>query len=210
MIRIFIVDDHEVLREGLKRLFFDEKEIEVAGEAASGRQAIRSILNTEVDVVLLDITLPDLDGLEVLTRIRKEKPKLPILIYTMHGEDHLALRYLKAGASGYITKGSRAQILIAAVRQVAEGRKFVSKELSDLLFENWSSDVNSPLHSTLSNREFTVFRLIAAGKSTSDISAELRLSTATISTYRKRVLDKMKMKNNAEISIYAIKNNLID
>ncbi len=210
MTRIFIVDDHEVLREGLKRLFFDEAEIDVVGEASTGRQAIKSILHTEVDVVLLDLSLPDLDGLEVLVRLRRHKPKLPILIYTMHGEDHLALRYLKAGASGYITKGSRAQTLISAVRRVADGHKFVTKELSELLFENLSSNVNSPLHSTLSNREFTVFRLIACGKSISEISEELRLSGPTISTYRKRVLDKMKMKNNAEISIYAIKNKLID
>lgn len=209
MIRIFIVDDHEVLREGIKKILLLEDNIELVGEAETGRDAIKQILKTEVDVVLLDISLPDLEGLEVLTRLRKRKPKLPILMFTMHEAENLALRYLKAGANGYITKGSKPQTLISAIHTVAKGQKYLTQELGSLLLQDWSTEQDRPSHTILSNREFSVFCLLASGKPVSAIASELNLSVPTISTYRRRILEKMNLKNNAEVTYYAIKNKLV-
>ncbi|MBF0625798.1 MAG: response regulator transcription factor [Magnetococcales bacterium] len=209
MIRIFIVDDHEVIREGLKKVLHKEKDFQVVGEAETARQAVNAISSTTVDVVLLDISLPDLDGLEVLTRLRRKEPKLPVLIFTMHDEDPLAIRYLKAGANGYLTKGGPIRTLISGIRQVAGGRNFLTPKVGDLLLEDWNINPDLPPHNALSNREFTVFRLIASGKTVGEIAGELRLTQGTISTYRKRILDKMRLRNNAEIMQYAVKNNLM-
>jgi DNA-binding NarL/FixJ family response regulator len=209
MIRAFVVDDHEVVREGIKKLLLLDGDVQWMGDAANGRQAIKFILEHDLDVVLLDITLPDLDGLEVLSRVRQEKPALPVLIFTMHEADALALRYLKAGASGYVTKGSPSQVLLDALRTVVAGEKYLTPEIGKLLLREWSNDQGKPLHASLSNREFSVFRLLACGKSVGDIADELCLSIPTISTYRRRILVKLSMKNNAELISYAIRNNLI-
>ncbi|MEO5349903.1 MAG: response regulator transcription factor [Magnetococcus sp. YQC-3] len=209
MIRAFVVDDHEVVREGIKKLLLLDGDVQWVGDAANGRQAIKFILEHDLDVVLLDITLPDLDGLEVLSRLRQEKPALPVLIFTMHEADALALRYLKAGASGYVTKGSPSQVLLDALRTVVAGEKYLTPEIGKLLLREWSNDQGKPLHASLSNREFSVFRLLASGKSVGDIADELCLSIPTISTYRRRILVKLSMKNNAELISYAIRNNLV-
>ena len=209
MIRVFVVDDHEVVREGIKNLLHLERDVQWVGDAANGRQAIKFILEHDLDVVLLDVTLPDLDGLEVLTRVRQEKPSLPVLMFTMHEADALALRYLKAGASGYITKGTSSRVLLDALRTVVTGEKYITPEIGKLLLREWSSIQDRPLHASLSNREFSVFRLLASGKPVGEIADELCLSIPTISTYRRRILLKLGMKNNAELIGYAIRNNLI-
>ena len=208
-IRILIVDDHAIMREGLKRILADEPEMQVAGEAANGDEALGMVRDGEWGVVLLDIALPGKSGLDILKHIKAAQPALPVLILSMYPEDQYAVRVLKSGAAGYLTKESAPGQLVAAIRKVAQGGIYVSQELAEkLAIELHSAPEKSP-HETLSDREFEILRLIGAGRTPGQIAAELHLSIKTISTYRARLLQKMRMRTNAELTHYAVKNGLV-
>jgi two-component system, NarL family, invasion response regulator UvrY len=209
-VRILIADDHPIFRAGLKEILGKDKEVELIGEAENGRQALELALKKRWDVVVLDITMPGKGGLEVLQELQRERPKLPILILSAHPEDQLALRLIKAGASGYLTKGEAPQVLLTAIRKVLHGGKYVSEYLAEKALLEWASDSAKPLHETLSHREYQVMSRIAAGKGNKEIAAELFLSVRTVSTYRARVLEKMHMKTNADLIRYALQHNLVE
>lgn len=209
-IKVLIADDHAIVREGLKQILADTADITVAGDAENGFEAIKLIRHGNCDVILLDISMPDRSGIEVLKQIKKEFPKLAILMLSMHREDEYAIRALKAGASGYLNKQSAPAELVTAIRQVANGRKYVSPTLAEELANQLDEDHDGPLHAALSDREYQTMTMIASGKTVGDIAAELSLSVKTISMYRSRVLQKMKLRHNAELTHYAIKNHLVD
>jgi DNA-binding NarL/FixJ family response regulator len=210
MIRILVADDHAIVREGLKQILADVKDMAVRDEAAGGAEALAKIRENEFDVVLLDISMPGRSGLEILKEIKAEHPKLPVLILSMHAEEQYAVRALRAGASGYLTKAGAPDELIGAIRKVSCGRKYVSASLAEKLAFELDIDTRKPPHETLSDREYQVMLSIASGKSVKEIADELCLSVKTISTYRARVMEKMNMKKNAELTLYAIRNRLID
>jgi two-component system invasion response regulator UvrY len=210
VIRVLIADDHAIVREGLKQILADTKDIVVAGHAENGNEAVRLVREGKCDVLLLDISMPDRSGIEVLKQIRKEMPKIAVLMLSMHREDQYAIRSLKAGAAGYLNKQSAPAELVNAIRQVAGGRKYISAALAQELANQISDDHETPLHETLSDREYQTLTMIASGKTVSDIAEELTLSVKTISMYRSRLLQKMKLRHNAELTHYAIKNRLVD
>lgn len=210
MIRILVVDDHAIVREGLKQILGDVNDMSVRDEAGNGQEALSKIRDAEFDVVLLDISMPGRSGLEVLKEIKAERPKLPVLILSMHAEEQYAIRALRAGASGYVTKASAPDELIGAIRKVSCGRKYVSSSLAEKLALELDIDTKKPPHETLSDREYQVMLMLASGKSVKEIADELCLSVKTISTYRSRVMEKMGMKKNAELTLYAIQNHLVD
>jgi two-component system, NarL family, invasion response regulator UvrY len=210
MIKILIADDHAVVREGVKYILSEIHDIKIAGEAGNGHEALEKIGKNDYDLILLDIAMPGRDGLEILKDIKVLKPKLPVMILSMFPEEQYALRALKSGASGYLTKDSIPDELIKAVRKVLNGGKYVSSSFSDKLLFSLDSDSDRPLHESLSDREYQVLRLIASGKTIKDIADEMSLSVKTVSTYRSRILEKMDMKNNAELTHYAIKHRLVD
>lgn len=209
-IKVLIADDHAIVREGLKQILADTKDITVSGEAENGLDAIRLVRQDKGDVLLLDISMPDRSGIEVLKQAKKEFPKLIVLMLTMHREDQYAIRSLKAGAAGFLNKQSAPAELVNAIRQVAAGRKYVSASLAQELANQIGEDRNVPLHETLSDREYQTLTMIASGKTVSDIASELVLSVKTISMYRSRLLQKMKLRHNAELTHYAIKNQLVE
>ncbi|HJV88526.1 MAG TPA: response regulator transcription factor [Noviherbaspirillum sp.] len=210
-IRILIADDHAIVREGLRQILADTGDMVVAGDAENGHDAIKLARNGDSDVLLLDISMPDKSGIEVLKQVKKDAPKLAVLMLSMHREDQYAIRSLKAGASGYLNKQSAPAELVDAIRQVAAGRKYISQALAQEL-ANQVGDENRevPPHETLSDREYQTLIMIASGKTVSDIAADLTLSVKTISMYRSRLLQKMKMRHNAELTHYAIKNHLVE
>jgi len=210
MIRIFIADDHAVVREGLKHILSEMPDVLIAGEAGNGQEVLEKVGRKDYDLILLDIAMPGRDGLEILKDLKLQKPKLPVLILSMFPEEQYALRALKSGASGYLTKDSIPDELIKAVRKILNGGKYISSSFSEKLLFSFDSDVEKPIHETLSDREYQVMRMIASGKTLQGIADELSLSVKTISTYRSRILEKMGMKNNAELTHYAIKLNLVD
>jgi len=210
MIRVVVVDDHAVVREGLKRIISENPGMAVTGEAGDGHEALKLIRGGACDVVLLDITMPNKSGLDVLKELRTEVPRLPVLVLSMHSEDQYAVRVLRAGAAGYLTKESAPAKLVQAIRKVVRGGKYVSPSLAEKLVSDLGTDTERPPHEILSDREYQVLCLIASGKTVSEIGAELALSVKTISTYRVRILEKLRMKNNAEITRYAIKERLVD
>jgi two-component system invasion response regulator UvrY len=210
IIKIIIADDHAIVREGLKQILADSKDIVVTGDAENGVDAIKLVRKNDCDVLLLDISMPDRSGIEVLKQIKKEAPKLAVLMLSMHREDQYAVRSLKAGASGYLNKQSAPNELVDAIRVVAAGRKYISTALAQELANQVGDDREVPLHETLSDREYQTFVMIASGKTVSDIAEELSLSVKTISMYRSRLLQKMKLRNNAELTHYAIKNELVE
>jgi two-component system invasion response regulator UvrY len=210
IIKILIADDHAIVREGLKQILADTKDIVVSGYAENGLEAIKLARQGDCHVLLLDISLPDRNGIDVLKQLRKECPKLAVLMLSMHREDQYAIRSLKAGASGYLTKQSAPADLVIAIRQVAAGKKYISEALAQELANHIEDDHETPLHETLSDREYQTLTLIASGKSVSEIAAELTLSVKTISMYRSRLLQKMKLRHNADLTHYAIKNHLVD
>jgi len=209
-IRVFIADDHAIVREGLKQILAEQRDIIVAGEAETGLDAVKLVGKARPHVMLLDISLPDRNGIEVLKQIKKEKPELAVLMLSMHREDQYAIRSLKAGAAGYMTKQSAPRELVTAIRQVAAGQKYVSAALAQTLAAQVGEDHEAPLHDALSDREYQTLTMIASGKTVSAIAEELSLSVKTISEYRARLLAKMKLKNSAELTHYAIKNQLIE
>ena len=210
MLKILIADDHAIVRQGLKQIVTETRDIIVAGEASNGQELLNKIKDEDYDVVVLDITMPGRNGIDVLRQLRTERPSLPILILSMHPEEQYALRALKAGASGYLTKESAPDELVTAIRKVSSGGKYISTSLAEkLAFELGAGREQEP-HETLSDREYRVMCMIASGKTVMAIAEELMLSEKTISTYRSRILEKMNMKNNAELTYYAIKNHLVD
>ena len=207
--RILIADDHAVVRRGLKQILADDFKRADFGEASTGQEALNKIWREQWDVVVLDITMPGRGGLDVLKEIKKSCPKLPVLVLSMHPEDQFAVRVLKAGASGYMTKESAPEELVGAIKKVVNGGRHISASLAELMAAYISVDTRRPPHELLSNREFQVMRLIASGKTVSAIARELSLSVRTVSTYRTRILEKTGMKTNAELTHYAIQNNLV-
>ncbi|MGA2296051.1 MAG: response regulator transcription factor [FCB group bacterium] len=210
MIKIVIADDHAVVRKGLKQIFEETQDITVVDEASSGNELLEKVRSKKYDVVILDISMPGKDGLDTLKELRIIQPELPVLVFTVFPEEQYAVRVLKAGASGYMNKESEPEEMIDAIRKVARGRKYISPYLAELLASNLDIAGETPLHETLSDREFQVMCMIASGKTVSDIAKELSLSANTISTYRIRILEKMNLKNNSEITHYALKNHLVD
>lgn len=210
MIRVLITDDHAIVRHGLKQIVAETDDMTVIAEADTGAQAILLLRNTPSDVVLMDISLPDRNGIDVLKQIKKEYPRLPVLMLSMHAEREFAVRALKAGASGYLTKQSAPMQLVDAIRHVAAGKKYITPSLAEEVANMISGDLEQPPHKLLSDREYQTLCLIASGKTLSVIAAELILSPKTVSVYRSRVLEKLKLKNNSDITRYAIKNQLVE
>lgn len=209
MIRILVADDHAVVRQGVKQILADVTDMTVQDEAQNGPETLKKVTDNNYDVVLLDISMPGRSGLEVLEDIKAQHPKLAVLILSMHPEEQYAVRALRAGASGYLTKASAPQELIGAIRKVAGGGKYVTSSLAEKLADELEIDTEKLPHEHLSNREHQVMLMLAEGKSVSDIADELCLSVKTISTYRTRVMSKMGMKKNAELTLYAVHNKLI-
>lgn len=210
MTNILIADDHMIVREGLKQVLVDTPDMVVTDEAKNGEEALSKALGSDFDVVVLDIALPDKSGLEVLRQIRDRKPKLPVLILSMYPEDQFALRVLKAGASGYLNKESAPEELINALRKASNGAKYISDTLLEEIADTLDFTTERPAQEILSDREFQVLCLIASGKSVKEIAGKLEINIKTVSTYRLRILEKMRMKNNSELTYYAVKNQLVN
>jgi two-component system, NarL family, invasion response regulator UvrY len=210
VIRVLIADDHAILRRGLKEILARELEDAVYGEAKDAREVLARVRSDPWDLVILDLSMPGRSGLDVLRDIKGMQPKLPILVLSMHPEDQYGKRILKAGASGYMNKESAPEELIKAIRKVLAGGRYVSPALAEKLVLDLNEDLTRPLHETLSDREFEVLRMIASGKTQTQIAEELHLSVATVSTYRARILEKMKMTTTAQIMHYALSNRLVD
>ena len=210
MIRILIADDHAIVRAGLKQFIADQADMEVAAEASTGAETIAAVRAAEFDVVLLDISMPDKNGIDTLKTLKLVKPELPVLMLSAYAEDQYAVNLLRAGASGYLNKEAASTQLVGAIRTVVHGRKYVSPSLAQILADGVSGDADRPLHAELSQREFQIFCKLAAGAAVSKIADELNLSVKTVSTYRTRILEKMAMKSNADLTYYAIKNGLIE
>jgi len=210
MVNIIIVDDHPIVRQGLKQILSEEPDMAVFGESQNSQEVLELIRKQDWDIVVLDISMPGRGGLDVLKEIKHERPKLPVLILSIHPEDQYAVRALKAGASGYLTKESAPEALVRAIRKILRGGKYVSSTLAEKLAYNLEAETEKPLHETLSDREYQVMLMIAQGKTTNAIAEEMALSIKTVSTYRARILEKMKMTTIADITYYVIKNNLLD
>ena len=208
--KILLVDDHALVRQGLKFILADHFKNASFGEARNANEALARVTNQKWDVVVLDITMPGRSGWEVLRDIKKLRPKLPVLVLSMHPEDQFAVRMLKGGAAGYLTKESAGDELTGAINKVIAGGRYVSPSLAERMASYLDIDVQKAPHERLSDREFLILRMIASGKQVGQIARELSLSVQTISTYRARILEKMRMKNNAEITRYAIERNLVD
>lgn len=210
MIKVLIADDHAIVRKGLKQILADTSDTVAVGEATSEQELFDAVrLIHDLNVVVLDLSMPGRGGLETLKRLKSEYPKLPVLILTIYPEDQYAIRVLKAGASGYLTKESAPDQLVTAIRKVARGEKYIGASLAEKLAADLGTNLDRPLHEALSDREFQVMRMIAIGKTITEIAEELSLSVKTISTYRTRILEKMKMRSNAELTHYAIQQDLM-
>jgi len=207
--RILIADDHAVVRHGLKQILADEFKRAEFGEARNGQEVLNRVWKERWDVIVLDITMPGRGGLEVLKEIKKSRPKVPVLVLSMHPEDQFAVRVLKAGASGYMTKETAPEELVGAIRKVVAGGRHISPSLGEIMAAYLTVKTDKPPHELLSNREFQVLRQIASGKTVSEIARELSLSVRTVSTYRTRILEKMGLKTNAELTHYAFQNQLV-
>jgi two-component system invasion response regulator UvrY len=209
MIRILIVDDHSIVREGMKQILADIDDIQVSGEAANGADALAIAQKNQFDLVLLDISMPGRNGLDVLKELKTIKPGLPVLMLSMYPEEQYAVRALRSGASGYLTKESAPDELISAIRKVCGGGRYVSASLAENIAFTIDPKAERSPHESLSDREYEVMCMIASGKAVKDIAQELSLSVKTISTYRSRILVKMNMKTNADVTRYALQNGLV-
>jgi DNA-binding NarL/FixJ family response regulator len=209
MTRALIVDDHTITRAGLSRILSDTDQWIVVGEASNGSEALELVVSQHWDIVMLDISLPDRSGLEVLKSIKKARPSLPVLVLSMYPVDQYALRVLRAGGAGYLTKESAPDQLLDAMHKVTAGLRYITPEVAECIAQDWNRNPVQSAHEMLSDREFEVMRSIASGKSVGDIARELSLSVKTISTYRARVLQKLHLRHNAELTHYAVVNNLI-
>jgi DNA-binding NarL/FixJ family response regulator len=210
MIKVFVADDHPVVREGLKKIFAKTKHIKVEGEARTGQEVLNKLEIKDYDLVLLDITMPGTSWLDVLKGLKKSKPHIPVVILSMHKEDEYILRAFKAGASGYLTKESIMTELVRAVEKVHQGGRYVSESVADRLIGHIDTDSALPPHKSLSDREYEVMMRLARGMTTREVADELFISVNTVSTYRARILEKMRMKNVAELIRYALNYKLFD
>ncbi|HMK55536.1 MAG TPA: response regulator transcription factor [Dissulfurispiraceae bacterium] len=209
MIRVLIADDHNIVRKGMKQILSRVSDIEVVAEAATGQEALEKIWANNYDVVILDISLPGRNGLEILKQIKSQRPKLPVLILSMFPEEQYAVRVFRAGASGYLTKESSKSELVEAIRRISDGKKYVTPSLAEKLAAEFEPAADRPLHEKLSDREYHILCLIAKGKSSYEIAEELSLSIKTVSSHRSRILEKMLMKSNSELTHYAVQNGLV-
>lgn len=210
MKNILLVDDHSIVRQGLKNLISLEKDLQVTGEASSGLEAIKLVKVNNYDAIVLDISMPDKNGVDTLHDLKHVAPDLPVLILSGFAEQQYALNLMRSGCKGYLTKDSDADEIIKAIRTVANGKKYISAELAELMSEALIQPTEKLLHEQLSEREFQVFFKIASGLSPTEIGEILNISIKTVSTYRSRILDKMHLKSNADLTYYAIKNLLIE
>ncbi len=210
MVEVFITDDHSLIREGLKKILNDEKDIHIKGEAGNAKSTLDFVLKNELDILILDLNLPDKSGLDLLKELKALKPELKILILSMHPEDRFAMRVLRAGASGYITKESAGEELVKAIRKVEHGGKYVSESLAEILAFEIQGGTDKPIHELLSDREFQVMQLIASGKTLAEIANLLSLAVTTVSTYRARILEKLNLHSNAEMIYYVLTNKLVE
>jgi two-component system invasion response regulator UvrY len=208
MIKILVADDHPIVRQGLKQILSEYPDMTVADEAGTGKDVLVKVGKKDFDIVLLDISMPGRNGLDILKELKAKKPKLPVLVLSIYPEDQYAVRVLKLGAAGYLTKESVPEELVAAIRKVARGRKYVSSSLAEKLATDLAINAEKSPHETLSDREYQVMSMIASGKRLKEVAEELSLSIKTISTYRSRIMEKMNMKNNAELIRYALQNGL--
>ncbi len=210
MIKIFLADDHMLIREGLKRLLHIEPDLRVTGESDDPAEICRATDEKEYDILVLDITLPKKSGLEILKDVKAIDPSARVLILSMHPEDRFAIRALKAGAWGYLTKESAGDDIILALRKIASGRRYLSETLAEKLAGGLDIDRQRLPHESLSDREFEILRYIAQGRSLTEIGDELSISVSTVGTYRSRILEKLDLANNAELILYVLENHLID
>jgi DNA-binding NarL/FixJ family response regulator len=210
LIRIVIADDHTIVREGLKQLLLAASEFAVVGEAQNGHEVMQRVRELDFDVLLLDMSMPGKSGTELIKQVHAEKPKLRILVLSMHEEEQYALRAIRAGASGYVTKESASSLLVSALRKVAGGGVFISARVAELLATEAMPKGDGPAHSALSDREFQIFRLIVSGVTVTDIAERLNLSVKTVSTHKARIMQKMSMSTQTELIRYAISHRLID
>jgi DNA-binding NarL/FixJ family response regulator len=210
MIKILIADDHPVVRKGLREIVKKAFDMVMVDEASNGQEVLERVSKNDYDVVLLDISMPGRSGLDILKELKGQKPKLSVLVLSIHPEEQYAVRVLKAGASGYLTKESAQDELISAIQKISTGRKYISPSLAERLALDLEMGAEKPPHESLSDREYQVMCMIASGKRVKEIAEELFLSVKTVSTYRARLLDKMRMKNSAELTHYAIKYRLVD
>lgn len=210
MIRVLICDDHAIVRQGLRQVIGETADIRAVAEAGGYPEVMKHLRDGEIDMLLLDISLPGKNGIDVLKIVKKEFPRLPVLILSMYAEDQYAVRAIRAGASGYLTKQSAADQLITAIRQVVAGRKYITPELAEALANTLGRNMDLMPHETLSDREYQTLCLIASGRALSQIAGELSLSAKTVSVYRARLLEKMGLRNNAELINYALKHGLVE
>lgn len=210
MINVLIADDHPVVRRGIKQILAEESDVGIVGEANSAEEALALLQKGEWDILVLDISMPGRGGLEVLGELKQVHPRVPVLIFSMYPEEQYGVRALRSGAAGYVNKQSAPAHLIQAIRQILSGRKYLSPVLAEKLAFELDWDSQKPPHEMLSDREHQVLCMIASGKTVGEIGKDLRLSVKTISTYRSRILHKMRMKNNAELTKYAIKNRMVE
>jgi DNA-binding NarL/FixJ family response regulator len=210
VIRVLLADDHTIVRAGLRELLADTGDIEVTGEAGNGQEVLARIRDGVYDVLVLDMSMPGRSGIELIKQVKGEKPKLRILVLSMHGEAQYAVRALKAGASGYLTKESATDQLVAAIRRIAGGGAFFSPETAERLALDYDRPADAPPHTLLSDREFQVFQLIVNGRSVTEIARDLALSVKTVSTHKTRIMEKMSFSNQSELVRYAVRHKLID
>ncbi|WP_027214605.1 response regulator [Burkholderia sp. WSM2232] len=208
MINLLIADDHPLVRGGLKQIIETTPDIVVAGEAAQGSEVIEKLRTCQVDLLLLDMTMPGISGVDLIRRVRAERPSLPLLVLSIHNEAQVVSRALRAGATGYVTKDSNPDVLLAAIRRLAEGGRFIDPKLVEgIVFETYSGD--APPHEILSDREFQVLQMLALGKSLNEIADAFALSAKTISTHKMRLMQKLGLANNADLIRYAIRHGLV-
>jgi DNA-binding NarL/FixJ family response regulator len=210
MIRVVIADDHTILREGLKQLLAASEDLEVVGEAADGHQVMREVRDREFDVLLLDMSMPGKSGMELIKQVKAERPKLRVLVLSMHEEHQYAVRAIRSGASGYLTKESAGTLLVSAIRKVAGGGAFISAEVAEQLALSSMPHAEGPPHASLSDREYQVFRRLVEGEHVTEIAATLNLSVKTVSTHKARLMEKLGIDNAAELVRYALKHGLTD
>ena len=209
MIRVLVADDHPIIRKGLRQMLSEAHDISVVGEAANGAEVFDELSRKTYDVVLLDISMPGRGGMDILRTIKNQNPRMPVLMLSIHPENQYAVRAIKTGASGYLTKDCEPEEIARAIRKVAAGARYITTKLAEQLAADITGEITKPLHEVLSNREFNVLLKIASGKTVSEIAEEMSLSIKTISTYRSRILKKMNMRTNSELMQYCFKQNLL-
>ena len=210
MKNVLLVDDHSIVRQGLKNLIELEADLKVTGEAASGLEALNLVRNNEYDIMVLDISMPGKNGVDTLHDLKHIAPNLPVLVLSGYAEEQYALNLIRSGCKGYLSKDTDSDEIIKAIKIIANGKRYISTELAELMSEQLSHPSEKQLHEMLSNREFQVFYKLAAGSTPTEIGVELNISTKTVSTYRMRILEKMSLKTNADLTYYAIKNALLN